>query len=477
MPRLVVVSNRVSSPTAAEAAAGGLAVGLKAALESEHGLWFGWSGDVRPDDTPLDENDRVHRVDGADDSYDAVMLDLGRSEYSGFYEQCANRGLWPLLHSRLDLATFSRTDYATYRHVNKLFCDRLLPELEADDVIWAHDYHLFLVGRELRRNGVTAALGFFLHTPFPPAEMFLAVPWWRELIDGLLAFDVVGFQTRSDVRNFMDVVERELDGQTDENGSVEVGEQRCRAAAFPIGIDTAGFADMAAAEVASGREDEFGDWATNRALIIGVDRLDYSKGLHHRFQAFELFLEDSPEHRGRVAFLQIAAPSREDVPEYAHMREELETRSGHINGRFSDLGWVPLRYINQPIDQKRLAALYRLSRVGLITPLKDGMNLVAKEYVAAQDRDDPGMLILSRFSGAAEELQDALIVNPYDIAGVADAIKAAIEMPLDERRHRHERLFARLCDNTIHDWSGRFLKALVEHHQIRRPSETVNNRE
>lgn len=459
MSRLVIVSNRVTPPSAEGASAGGLAVGLKAALEKARGLWFGWSGNVCPDGGSMRE---TRQVDDGRDSYRAVTVDLTETQYAGYYEEFANRGLWPLLHSRLDIANFSREDFATYREVNLLFCECLLPELEPDDVIWIHDYHLFLVAGELRRNGVESALGFFLHTPFPPADLFVALPWWREIVDGLMAHDILGFQTQGDLRNFADVVERKLNGHVSGDGSVELGERRCSLVALPIGIDTAAFAEMAANEASRGGGEQFADWITDRKVIIGVDRLDYSKGLDRRFIAYEMFLVDAPEHHGGVAFLQIAAPSREDVPEYARMREELETLSGHINGRFTELDWVPLRYINKPFPQESLAVLYRLSRVGLVTPLKDGLNIVAKEYVAAQDPDDPGVLVLSQFAGAAEELEEALIVNPYDVAGVAAAIRTAVEMPRRERQQRHEALFERLTANSVHDWCGHFVDKLHE---------------
>lgn len=456
MPRLVIVSNRVAPPDKPPSA-GGMAVALKAALESEQGLWFGWSGDICPDDRAMEDTSQIHDGNGG---YRTVTVDLTQAQFSGFYEEFANRSLWPLLHNRLDLVSFARADFATYCQVNKLFCDCLMPELRADDLIWVQDYHLTLVGRDLRQRDVESPLGFFLHTPFPPADTVLALPWWREIVDALLEYDVLGFQTPDDVHNFSDLVVRKLGGRREGEGVLAAGDRRCRVEAFPIGIDTAAFAEMAASASGRGGQEQYIEWVKDSIVIIGVDRLDYSKGLDRRFLAYETFLTHSPDDHGRVAFLQIAAPSREDVPEYVHMREELETLAGHINGRFTELDWVPLRYINKPLDQESLAALYRLSRIGLVTPLKDGMNIVAKEYVAAQSRDDPGVLILSQFSGAADELQEALIVNPYDVDGVADAIRTALEMPLDERQRRYDCLFHRLESNTVHDWCNRFLTAL-----------------
>lgn len=452
MGRLVVVSNRVPALDR-EAAAGGLAVGVSAALESTGGLWFGWSG-VAAAEPAADVS--IHET-GA---FTLVTFDLSESDYEGFYEGLANRALWPLFHNRLDLTAFNAEDYAAYRRVNRLFAEKLRPLLVPGDVIWIHDYHLFLLGDELRKMGVAAPLGFFLHIPFPPPEVFLALPWHREVTEALSACDLLGFQTLRDARNFVHFAAEEAGAEPLADGRLRVRDHILKVGAYPIGIDVEDFAG----KVASPRHGRLIKRLTQRlgerTWIVGVDRLDYTKGISQRFRAFEMFLERDSAHRGRVSFLQIAAPSREGVPEYVEMRSELETIAGRINGRHTELTWIPLIYINKSFGHERLAALYRLSRVGFVTPLRDGMNMVAKEYVAAQDGEDPGVLVLSRFSGAAEEMDGAVIVNPYDVDGMAEALRMAVEMPLDERIARWSQSMDKLRKNTIHDWGKRFIKDL-----------------
>lgn len=462
MSRLVAVSNRVPSLDST-AGAGGLAVGVSAALRAEGGLWFGWSGE-----TAAESGGEV-KVRQADD-FELATVDLSEDDYEGYYEGFANRALWPLCHNRLDLTTFDPDHYRAYQRVNRLFAEKLQPLLRPDDLVWIHDYHLLLLGRELRRLGVTSPMGFFLHIPFPPPEVFLAVPWHAELTEGLAAFDIVGFQTRRDTRNFLRYA-REDAGAEDAGppgtgagdagaGRVQFGEQEVRAAAYPIGIDVDDFAAMAASERNARWMSRFARRVGARTWMVGVDRLDYTKGIAQRFRAFEALLAANKGLRGHVSLLQIAAPSRENVPEYAQIRQALETLAGHINGRYTQLDWVPLLYINKSFGHGRLAALYRFCRVGLVTPLRDGMNMVAKEYVAAQDPDDPGVLVLSRFSGAAEEMDGALAINPYDVAGLAEALRDAVEMPVDERRHRWRTSMDKLRQNTIYHWGERFVADL-----------------
>jgi len=450
MTRLVVVSNRV----ALGASAGGLAVGVRAALEETGGLWFGWSGETREEVG----GDVTTRKVGP---YTLATVDLSTEDYERYYAGFANRGLWPTLHNRLDLAQFDPDDETAYRRVNESFADHLARMIGADDLVWVHDYHLILLGAALRRRGIDRPLGYFLHTPFPPAEVIIAVPRFRELMDGLCSYDLIGFQSHRDLWNFRDLVEHELGGSAEPDGRLSLNGRRFRADVFPIGIDTEQFAATAASpEIEDQRATlahEFGE----RRMIVGVDRLDYTKGLAERFYAFERLLADHPEHHRHVLFLQIAAPSREGVPEYEAMRRQLETLSGHINGRYSDVDWVPLHYINRAYDRAQLAAFFRLSRVGLITPLRDGMNLVAKEYAAAQDPEDPGVLVLSRFAGSADILEGPLLVSPYDTGAVAEAMHRALGMPLDERKARWTAMMDDLRHWDIHRWRESFVEALA----------------
>ncbi|MGM0586174.1 MAG: alpha,alpha-trehalose-phosphate synthase (UDP-forming) [Pseudomonadota bacterium] len=453
MSRLVVVSNRV--PTKAGAGAGGLAVALDAALEEAGGLWFGWSGEIA--EAPSDEP----RVE-AGGPYEFARLDLSPAEHEAYYEQHANRTLWPLFHNRLDLASFDHAAHDTYLSVNRRFARALAPLLGEDETVWVHDYHLVPLGRELRGEGVRGPIGFFLHIPFPPAQLLEALPWATELIEQLCSYDLLGFQTQRHLDNFREAAARLCGARLDPGGGVTLGGARTLAGAFPIGIDTADFARRAASPQGERRVGWLGRRMSAGALLIGVDRLDYTKGLVERFEAFERLLEDHPRFRERVTLLQIAAPSREGIAEYQAMQSELESLTGHINGRFGAVDWTPVHYMNRYYSHEQLAALFRFCRVGLVTPLCDGMNLVAKEYLAAQDPEDPGVLILSRFAGAAEGLADALIVNPYDREETADAIRQALEMPLAERRERWERMMSRLRRYDVHAWRRDFLDRLAE---------------
>ena len=451
MKRLVVVSNRIA-PIGKEASAGGLAVGLKAALQARGGLWFGWSGRVK------DEPGEVQLTDADGTSY--ATIDLNAEDYDEYYGGYANRTLWPLFHYRVDLAVFDRRYYQGYQRVNALFARHLRPLLAPGDVVWVHDYHLMPFGEELRALGSSAPLGFFLHTPFPVPEVLTTLFNHKRLVRHLLAYDVVGFQTPGDLKAFEEHVLDELGGKVSE-GTAEAYGRRVRTGVFPIGIDCANFADLA---VSSGAqrvaERARRSLVRSQDMIIGVDRLDYSKGLPERLIAFGDLLETYPENRGRVTFLQIATPSRGDVPEYGDIRQQLDEVSGRINGRFGELDWVPIRYVNRSYSRLTLAALFRTSTIALVTPLRDGMNLVAKEYVAAQDADDPGVLVLSRFAGAAHQLSGALIVNPYDTMEVAAAIQSGLSMPLTERRTRWSSMMEGLRRDDVQAWQERFLASL-----------------
>ncbi len=458
MSRLVVVSNRVALP--GENRAGGLAVALQAALDDQSaerrgGMWFGWSGRIDPS-----HSGKVHEL--ADNGVDYVTLDLSRRDHADYYNGFANRSLWPLLHFRMDLVDFSRETYAAYRRVNALFADELAPRLRDDDLVWVHDYHLIPLAALLRERGVRCKLGFFLHVPMPSSDLLAALPQHGRLFEGLSAYDLVGFQTQRDLERFQDYVRLFGRGTVITTGLLETaGGRLLRAGAFPISIDTARIAAQAAEAVEKSSVKRLRESLSGRALAIGVDRLDYSKGLPERFRAFERYLARHPEQRGDLTLLQIAPVSRGDVAEYRELRQELEQLAGHINGAHAEPDWTPVRYVNRNYAHPTLTGFYRLARVGLVTPLRDGMNLVAKEFVAAQDPDDPGVLVLSTFAGAARELDSALIVNPYDLDGVADAIATATKMPLGERRERWRAMFEHLSRHDITAWRRAYLAALA----------------
>ncbi len=462
MPRLIVASNRVPS-SKGEIGAGGLATALSDALTSHGGIWFGWSG--RTSDSP-DEQAALDEHEG----FTVATLDLPEDEFQGYYTGMSNAALWPAFHSRLDMVHVDHTAYSDYRSVNRRFASALHPLSRADDIIWVHDYQLIPLGQELRRRGVIGPIGFFLHIPFPPAEIFAALPWATQLAAQLTAYDLVGFQTVDCARNFAEFVARCVPDGSSDAGQVQIDGRRCRIGSFPIGIDTARFATLAESKVVAARARRMRDWLQGRTGIIGVERLDYSKGIAQRFLALEALFERAPALIEHLSLVQIAAPSRLKIAEYQDMQADLEALSGRINGRFSTLDWTPIRYLNRSFNHTQITGLYRACRVALVTPLRGGMNLVAKEYIAAQDPDDPGVLVLSRFAGAARELRDAVIVNPYDPRAMADAIVRAIDMPIDERRERWRRSMEHLRTHDVHRWSRDFLTALRSAHADRERS-------
>lgn len=454
MSRLVVVSNRVTPLSGAKAAAaGGLAVGILATLRETGGIWFGWSGETPEHATTLPKVFRSGNI-----TY--ITLDLSERDFDDYYGGFANRTLWPLFHYRLDLSTFDSDWYASYRNVNKLFAEQLFPYVRDDDLIWIHDYHLIPMAEELRKLGVKAKIGFFLHIPFPAWEVYVTLPWHAQLISALCCYDLLGFQTRNDLRNFHDYLYREGIGFVADDDLVKVGDHRLCAKEFPIGIDVEDFAEMATSVEAKRSSERLSRSLLGRNLIIGVDRLDYTKGIVERLRAYETLLQDYPNQRGQVTFVQISQPSRQDVPEYLELRHQVEATSGRINGRFNEYDWMPLRYINRGFTRRTLSGFFRVSRVGLVTPLRDGMNLVAREYVAAQSEDDPGVLILSRFAGAADDMDGAVIVNPYDVEAVAEAMYRSLIMPLDERQDRWRRLNEQIREHDIVNWRSSFVAAL-----------------
>lgn len=455
MSRLVVISNRLADPR--KPAAGGLAVALGEALNQTGGLWFGWSGTIVEEGTP-GEGDLHVRQAGA---VTLATVDLCREDHQSYYLGYSNSVLWPVFHYRLDLADFNADYIDGYRRVNQLFARKLLPLLRDDDVIWVHDYHLIPLAAELRALGCQQRIGFFLHIPMPPPLIMAAIPQHEWLMRSLFAYDLVGLQSEADVAHFTRYVRNE--------GSAEaIDERRVRAfgatvvvQAFPIGIDVDEFTRLTHASDAMDTFEGLRAEYSRRRLLLGIDRLDYSKGIPQRVRAFRELLDRYPDNRGSATLIMIASPSRDDVNAYADLRQELEGLCGAINGDYGELDWMPLRYIHRMVARKRVPGLCRAAAVGLVTPLRDGMNLVAKEYVVAQDPEDPGVLVLSRFAGAAEQLKEALLVNPYDTQGMADTIERALQMPLAERQDRHQKLMDRIRTHDVHWWRKAFLEALT----------------
>jgi trehalose 6-phosphate synthase len=447
MSRLVLVSNRVADLSKASQA-GGVAVAIADTLRARQGLWLGWSGKIG------DRNEELRTKPDFSRFGDATIatLPLSSREHEDYYVGYSNNVLWPVFHTRLDIAQFEAGYYQRYLDVNKRFAQALRPLLKPEDTIWVHDYHMIPLGMELRALGVTNPIGFFLHIPVPPAQTFLAIPEHRELARGLAAYDLIGLQTKVDVGNLIDSLQDGVFGRILQDGRIRAFDRELSIAAFPVGIDVDSFIGA--------RPKRSAHNLPSTTRLLGVDRLDYSKGLPQKFRAFGRFLDKHPDYRRKVTLSQIAPPTRETVTAYTDIRHELETLSGSINGRFGDLDWVPIQYIHRSTPRKALVDVYRNSRVGFVTPLRDGMNLVAKEYVAAQNAENPGVLILSRFAGAAEQMKEALIVNPYDIEEMADAIKVALEMGDTERRERHEALLAGIRRDDAYSWCRSFLDAL-----------------
>jgi trehalose 6-phosphate synthase len=332
--------------------------------------------------------------------------------------------------------------------------------LNPSDLVWVHDYHLIPFGECLRQLGCRQPIGFFLHTPFPPAELMRLLPNHRDLVAALCAYDLVGFQTATDLHGFRDYLLRWGGGEDLGGDTIRAFGRIVHAGVFPVGIDVDTIAAQAEAAESSRQMRRLRDSIRDRVLLIGVDRIDYSKGLPARFAAYSLLLEQYPQARGRTVLMQIAQPSRSDVPEYREIRRTLEAAAGNINGRYAEFDWTPLRYLNKSFNHRILTGFYRAGRIGLVTPYRDGMNLVAKEYLASQQPEDPGILVLSCFAGAAHELTEAILVNPFDREGMVEAIWRGLEMPLGERKERWTAMMGTLKRNDSNVWRQRYLEAL-----------------
>jgi trehalose 6-phosphate synthase len=450
MPRLVVVSNRVAPITEGEPTAGGLAAGVLDALRQKGGMWFGWSGEI------TDTAEAPAHVERAVGPITLYTVDLARRDYDAYYRGFANGTLWPTLHYQVGHARFDWGEFDGYRRVNAQFAQALARLVRPDDLIWAHDYHLLCLADALREAGLRNRIGLFLHTPFPAPAVFMTNPAHETLIRAMCQFDLLGFQTEDDRGAFADYLLRHADGSAAAAGAFNVFGRTVKTGVYPIGVHVDEVRSEAEAPAHQRYATRLHDSLLGRPLILSVDRLDYSKGLRQRFIAFERFLERHPHHQSQVVFMQVAPPSRGDIETYREIRRELEGEAGRINGRFAEVDWMPLRYLNRGFARSALMPLYAEAQVGLVTPLRDGMNLVAKEYVAAQDPENPGVLVLSQFAGAARELDAALIVNPYDEAGVATALDRALAMPREERRERHAAMLKVMRRNSLDAWRDRF---------------------
>ena len=449
--RVVVVSNRVAFPGSTQT--GGLAQAMRSLLAERGGLWVGWSGR---------NSDACACHEYSEGNVRLLTMDLPAVEFQAYYGSFSNSALWPLLHGRADLVQFDDRAMEAYLAVNRRFADLLASVLRGNDTVWVHDYHLIPLASLLRARGIRCRTGFFLHTPVPNAREIALLPRHRELIGALASYDVVGVQTAPDASALAGYLCTELGAaNAGPDGALVLEDgRRTRVAAFPIGIDVEAIA-RSAAQGGNGPARALRDSMAGRALLVGVDRLDYSKGLPQRIRAFGEMLERQPHLRGTATLLQITPESRVELTDYQQLGHEVQRLVGEVNGHYGDASWTPVRYVNRPYPHCDLTAFYRLARVGVVTPLRDGMNLVAKEFIAAQDPEDPGVLVLSQFAGAARELDSALLVNPLDTVRCADAMQRALAMPLAERQLRWGAAMDSLHANRLSHWRDSFLGALA----------------
>ncbi len=448
----------------AEGAQGGLAGALNAALAERGGLWFGWSGE-EAEQTGAEVH--TQSVDG----FTIATIDLSHRDVDEYYNGFANSTLWPLFHYRIDLARFEERTGRGYERVNACFADSLTAMMKPDDLVWVHDYHLIPLGQRLRERGAENRIGFFLHTPWPPTRLLTSLPFHERLVETMLAYDVIGFQTSEWLSSFVHYCETELGAQVDrETGRITHSGRTTIARAYPIGIDWDHFHKQRDTQEARRSEQRLLSSTRERIAMIGVDRLDYSKGLPERIDGIGRFFDQHPESTRDLVYIQIAPPSREDVESYQQIRATLEQKTGQINGARSDVDIVPIRYVNRGYSHAELYGFFRAAKIGLVTPLRDGMNLVAKEYVAAQDPEDPGVLILSEFAGAAQQLGierpdgsegGAVLVNPHSPDVLASAIKRALDMQLDERKRRYEAMIETVRNDDIEAWTEGFCSDLA----------------
>lgn len=445
--RIVVFSNRLP---VGDNPSGGLVVAMKDTMEARGGLWIGTAGEPH-----TGAETRLTDHPGA--TFDRLAMRLTRHEYRNYYLGYSNSVLWPLCHGRPDLLDIRPEFYTAYCEVNARLAELAVPHLRDDDVIWIHDYHLIPLASELRKRGVKNRIGYFHHIPFPSAQNIRALSHVIDLADWLVEYDLLGLQTQRDVAGCLEVFRLLEKTEILLNGRIKRGERVAQVRSFPISIDVAGFAKIAA-EAGTGKTRVL---PSNHRLIIGVDRLDYSKGLPQRLRGFQQFLGNRDPSRPKVSLLQIAPPTREAVAAYADIRAELEGLSGEVNGEFATIGYTPVQYIHRAIPRHQLAGYYRRASVGLVTSLADGMNLVAKEYIAAQDPANPGALVLSTFAGAYEQMSDFVIgVNPYDATSISSGIHKAINMRLPERKRRYEALMQQMEQTDIEWWTKSYLNAL-----------------
>jgi trehalose 6-phosphate synthase/phosphatase len=459
-PRLIVMSNRAPIRIIHEArgerlepTVGGVGTTFLRLLERNGGLWIAWSGGQK---TPAPK-----LIPPREPRFKIVFAPLGEQDISDYYHGMCNRGLWPLMHFMTPKCHFSTQQWGRYVRVNQAFARIACEQAAAGDLLWVQDFHLALVPHLVRQDRRELSIGIFWHVPFPPEQLMRILPWREQFLYGMLGADVIGFHTQSYATHFLNCCQRILHLDVrHERGEVSVGGRRVYAAPFPLGIPADFFANLAALPRVAGRAERIRRSLGTQIMVLGVDRLDYTKGILERLLGFERFLEQNPSWHRRVTLVLIAVPSRTKVSDYADLKRELDELVGHVVGRFSSEGWVPLRYLYTQFGAEELVAYYRAADVALLTPLRDGMNLVAKEFVASRVTDD-GVLILSEFAGAAEELTEALLVNPYNADEIAERLRQAVEMGPAEKSARMRAMRDKVQANNLERWSESFLAELT----------------
>jgi trehalose 6-phosphate synthase/phosphatase len=460
--RLIIVSNRLpvsvergEDGLAYQPSVGGLATSLGALREETEMLWLGWPGL-----TPRDESEADELRNHLRQEYGCLPIFLPEDTFQGYYAGFSNGCLWPLFHYFMQYAHYDWDEWHAYQQVNQMFADALADLVEPDDRLWIHDYHLMLLPEMVRESTPSATIGFFLHIPFPSYELFRTLPWREEILRGMLGSDLIGFHSYSYARHFNSSLLRIL-GLENEFGRVSIGERPVKVDTFPLGIDVERFSNAHKLPEVQESLAELEKQRGNRKIVLSVDRLDFTKGILERLKAFSRFLDDYPNWRGRVSLVSICVPSRQSVPEYQTLKRQVDEMVGRINGRFSRPGWTPIWYLYRKLPFEGLVPFYLLADVALVTPLRDGMNLVAKEYLASRP-DGSGVLVLSETAGSAEELGEALIVNPHDEHNIVQKLLEALTMPVEEQRRRNAPMVARLQRYTTTRWADDFLMQLDE---------------
>ncbi|MCF6309390.1 MAG: trehalose-6-phosphate synthase [Sulfurimonas sp.] len=440
---------------------GGLITAMKPVLQKYSGIWVGWAGNYLEENIAVDE---LLRKEGEDLNYKYRSVDISLKDYELYYKGFSNEMLWPLFHNMSAYCKFELISYKAYQKINRIFAHAIIDELMEDDFIWIHDYHLINTGKDLRKNGVKNKMAFFLHIPFPPLETFNRMPWRLNVAKALLSYDLIGFHTELDKKNFLEVVksligDAVIDGTELDITTVITKKSKHKVGVFPISIDYDKFSTQARSEEVSKITNDIKKGYSGQKIILGIDRLDYSKGIPQRLKAYRALLSKNPKLRTKIKLVQIMVPSREDIEKYSELKSEIEELVGEINGKFSQLGWIPVQYSYHSLSRTELLAYYRASEIALVTPLKDGMNLIAKEYCAA-NIDKDGVLILSEFAGVKYQFKDdALIVNPYDEESVISTIKKALSMEPQDKQQRMENMQNNVKKFDVYWWVDAFLKA------------------